>query len=548
MSSQSLRRSGSSPATCSVSVSGGALAGYGSRRREKKLKQATAAAAEKAETAEAQKSTVSEAAQHASPSSSVHAYQANQRQPSAGKKKNVLWNMPTHANTEAPSRSKSRKKKKKRKKKGTASAPPCNYRTKNGSECDDDSGDNNNKKGASNNNIQNMHMQSFAARMVRKYATSAAVAHNANITSRIASFLDVGGEDEQRAGRKITQERERAVLGPPRTTHVNNLANSKDNKNSKGQAKKDHQRKMRDEKDRGNTLLSLLVVVGRAHAAVIRHDYLSNNERYLNQILQSFLKLKEQVRFDRILERRHRAILDRIRHNVQIWMKANDNVEIAGPSMWRSRITSANIAKYNEKFYVSVSTCTEEPLEADAIFNSIPLVIEMGLLRVLVYLIQDMSISIGKCLEYAIRSPEADLGFFKSFVAHPAIKGKLNGPEALFNGGPPLARAVMRLHFACGNVRDFSRIEKEEKLFQLNKILVLLDAGADPMLPTRDFDASPARDLDTTILYAMQLRNWKPPNRFICRNKKNQRHWMKKDKIMWTNLIEKMEAAAAAQS
>ena len=302
----------------------------------------------------------------------------------------------------------------------------------------------------------------------------------------------------------------------------------------------------------GEGLYELCVAVGPKFASRIRHDYLLKSEKYLVKSLETLHRSLPtgNTQILRVMCD-HRPKLDKCRDNIRAWMKVNTE--------WRSRCTESNLAKY--KGFKS----KRAEIEANLVFNHPALIVELGLVEILRHLVEGFNINLTKkiwegvvddgdllwrgcqwdiayqrsdvtLLNYLMSAPSFDwkedtglpdclyraiindwivaehndsvtIDCFTAFIAHPKVN--VNAPEAFIYqstaGGTvsPLACAVSSAS-QCGSADHLSQCAE--------RVLALLEAGADPHVACPNFPSSPTTPLDMarTQLRRVGTTHWWP--------------------------------------
>mmetsp|Transcript_17983 Transcript_17983/g.39909 ORF Transcript_17983/g.39909 Transcript_17983/m.39909 type:complete len:387 (+) Transcript_17983:149-1309(+) len=128
----------------------------------------------------------------------------------------------------------------------------------------------------------------------------------------------------------------------------------------------------------GDDLAGLCVAVGSADAARIRTEYLRDNEQY---VAASLAKLKGipdlTTGWDSFCDNLH--VFDKCRDNVTAWMQVNTG--------WRARCTDEHMERYRGA-----------PLrvEANLVFNNPAVAIEIGLLEVLRFHVEEKGVDVNR--------------------------------------------------------------------------------------------------------------------------------------------------------
>ena len=267
------------------------------------------------------------------------------------------------------------------------------------------------------------------------------------------------------------------------------------------------------------TVHSLCVAVGPTKATHIRRDWLHNNDAYLVKSLESLKvalfgakacqggKQRRILSFLRYLSCRNH--FDKCRDNIRAWMSINTD--------WRSRCTSDGLSKCRNDTGFRPSTV----MKAELIFNNPTLVVELGLVEVFEHLVEELKICLYKNRQWngfvygsditlcklalhrgevsfiepflssesfsrgsdtahyslLLRIVENDcigIDAFKAIISHPLVDihddGRRNG-QVLPND-TAFSRAVLWLRYEA---------QPEIQLLRVQKIMALLDAGADPL-------------------------------------------------------------------
>mmetsp|Transcript_3353 Transcript_3353/g.7689 ORF Transcript_3353/g.7689 Transcript_3353/m.7689 type:complete len:399 (-) Transcript_3353:809-2005(-) len=125
----------------------------------------------------------------------------------------------------------------------------------------------------------------------------------------------------------------------------------------------------------GADLFNLCAAVGPADAARIRTEYLRENDNYIVHSLREIrnLNLENQRVF---CENLH--LFDKCRDNITAWMEVNPR--------WHEKCTQENIMKYRQSPLL---------VEANLVFNSPAVAIEIGLLNVLQFLVEEKGIDVN---------------------------------------------------------------------------------------------------------------------------------------------------------
>mmetsp|Transcript_35981 Transcript_35981/g.73040 ORF Transcript_35981/g.73040 Transcript_35981/m.73040 type:complete len:401 (-) Transcript_35981:1604-2806(-) len=130
----------------------------------------------------------------------------------------------------------------------------------------------------------------------------------------------------------------------------------------------------------GDDLAGLCVAVGSADAARIRTEYLRDNEQY---VAASLAKLKGipdlTTGWDSFCDNLH--VFDKCRDNVTAWMQVNTG--------WRDRCTDENMERYKGA-----------PLrvEANLVFNNPAVAIEVGLLEVVRFHVEEKGVDVNHAI------------------------------------------------------------------------------------------------------------------------------------------------------
>ena len=129
-----------------------------------------------------------------------------------------------------------------------------------------------------------------------------------------------------------------------------------------------------------NSLMNLCVSVGRADAARIRTEYLRDNETYVAASLQQLWDIPNIIHS--VYNFRNNVhCFDKCRDNVSAWMEVNAN--------WRNRCTDENMERYKG---------SPLRMEANLVFNNPAVAIEVGLLEVLRFLVEEKNIDVNRRL------------------------------------------------------------------------------------------------------------------------------------------------------
>ena len=122
----------------------------------------------------------------------------------------------------------------------------------------------------------------------------------------------------------------------------------------------------------GAALFNLCAAVGPADASRIRTEYLRDNDNYIVHSLRKIrnLNLENQKVF---CENLH--LFNKCRNNILAWMEVN--------TRWHEKCTRENIEKYNQSPLL---------VEADLVFNNPAVAIEIGLLNVFQFLVEERGI------------------------------------------------------------------------------------------------------------------------------------------------------------
>eukprot|EP00562_Extubocellulus_spinifer_P018187 CAMPEP_0178589008 /NCGR_PEP_ID=MMETSP0697-20121206/27369_1 /TAXON_ID=265572 /ORGANISM="Extubocellulus spinifer, Strain CCMP396" /LENGTH=362 /DNA_ID=CAMNT_0020225459 /DNA_START=16 /DNA_END=1104 /DNA_ORIENTATION=- len=132
-----------------------------------------------------------------------------------------------------------------------------------------------------------------------------------------------------------------------------------------------------------DSLLNLCVSVGRADAARIRAEYLRDNETYVASSLRQLWDSTNTPYNLRVFVSlgNNRHSFDKCRDNISAWMQVNPD--------WRNRCTDENNERYKG---VPVR------MEANLVFNNPAVAIEVGLLEVLRFLVEERNIDVNRRL------------------------------------------------------------------------------------------------------------------------------------------------------
>ena len=130
----------------------------------------------------------------------------------------------------------------------------------------------------------------------------------------------------------------------------------------------------------GDDLMNLCVSVGPTDAAKIRTEYLRDNEQY---VAASLTKLEgiPNLSNDWDIFRENLHLFDKCRDNISAWMRVNTN--------WQARCTDENMERYKEA-----------PLrvEANLVFNNPAVAIEVGLLEVFRFHVEEKGVDVNRAL------------------------------------------------------------------------------------------------------------------------------------------------------
>mmetsp|Transcript_35978 Transcript_35978/g.73032 ORF Transcript_35978/g.73032 Transcript_35978/m.73032 type:complete len:381 (-) Transcript_35978:1829-2971(-) len=141
----------------------------------------------------------------------------------------------------------------------------------------------------------------------------------------------------------------------------------------------------------GDDLAGLCVAVGSADAARIRTEYLRDNEQY---VAASLAKLKgiPHLTSEWYIFRQNLHLFDKCRDNVTAWMQVNTG--------WRARCTDENMERYKE-YRLSI--------EANLVFNNPAVAIEIGLLEVLRFHVEEKGVDVNRRFWNGFNSDDRDM-------------------------------------------------------------------------------------------------------------------------------------------
>ena len=299
----------------------------------------------------------------------------------------------------------------------------------------------------------------------------------------------------------------------------------------------------------GDDLMNLCVSAGPVDAAKVRTQYLRDNEQYVVASLKKLGDIKNLASHWYIF-RDNLHLFDKCRNNISAWMRVNTS--------WQTRCTDENMKRYQEA-----------PLRIDAnlVFNNPAVAIEVGLLEVFRFHIEEKGVDVNRALwdgfteddednfliRLALVRDDIDIleyllsvdGFdftrmidftrmseegsneglecdiidfahqyskekcFKAFIRHPKVN--VNAVDS--DGDTPLCIALDELRWSTRNVRTIGESECSRLV---GRILFLLEAGANPHSSDSLSDMS-------LIEYA----------RFVLRRDTENQHWRE--------IVEKME-------
>jgi len=129
----------------------------------------------------------------------------------------------------------------------------------------------------------------------------------------------------------------------------------------------------------GRDLRNLCIAVGPKHAKGIRNAYLRDNETYIVQSLRMLPVLIPDLAGHVKVFRDNAHRFDKCRDNVMTWMDVNSK-------SWKGRCTPCKMNMYADKPLV---------LETDLVFNNPAVVVELGLLEVLRFLVEEKDIDVN---------------------------------------------------------------------------------------------------------------------------------------------------------
>ena len=127
----------------------------------------------------------------------------------------------------------------------------------------------------------------------------------------------------------------------------------------------------------GKGVMSICVVAGPAEAGGIRQEYLTGNNEYVSSALKRLIVQLGQGLgiYDKILDAS--SSFDKCRSDIEAWMKYNN---------WKSRCTESNLKRYKKHKMLRFQ-------EANFPFNCLNFAVQLGLLEVTRYLVEDRLIS-----------------------------------------------------------------------------------------------------------------------------------------------------------
>jgi len=131
----------------------------------------------------------------------------------------------------------------------------------------------------------------------------------------------------------------------------------------------------------GCDLMNLCISVGPVDAAKVRTGYLRDNEQYVTASLQKLRDIRHLSVRQRDVSRRilHLPLFDKCRDNIAAWMQVNSD--------WRDRCTDENMERYKG---IPFRT------EANLAFNSPAVAIEIGLLEVLRFHVEEKGVDVNR--------------------------------------------------------------------------------------------------------------------------------------------------------
>mmetsp|Transcript_32070 Transcript_32070/g.69430 ORF Transcript_32070/g.69430 Transcript_32070/m.69430 type:complete len:365 (+) Transcript_32070:73-1167(+) len=187
----------------------------------------------------------------------------------------------------------------------------------------------------------------------------------------------------------------------------------------------------------GDGLMNLCVAVGPGDAAKVRTEYLRDNEQYVEASLRELRHISGDWSFFR--GRLH--LLDRCRDNISAWMRVNTD--------WQARCTDENMERYKGA-----------PLRIDAnlVFNNPAVAVEVGLLEVLRFHVEEKRADLNRRVWNSFRSEHP--GRNDSLIEIALVRGDVNILESLLSvNGFDLERNTFAL--IC-----FASCHSEEECFE----------------------------------------------------------------------------------
>jgi len=133
----------------------------------------------------------------------------------------------------------------------------------------------------------------------------------------------------------------------------------------------------------GCDLMNLCISVGPVDAAKVRTGYLRDNDQYVTASLQKLRDIRHLSVRQRDVSRRilHLPLFDKCRDNIAAWMQVNSD--------WRDRCTDENMERYKGA-----------PLrvEANLVFNNPAVAIEVGLLEVVRFHVEEKGVDVNHAI------------------------------------------------------------------------------------------------------------------------------------------------------